>query len=44
MKMVNPPHPGETLREDVMPEIKMTVTALAKPLGCSADCPISRTN
>lgn len=35
MKMFNPPHPGEALREDVMPEINMTVTALAKHLGYS---------
>ena len=33
--MSNPPHPGEGLREDVLPEIKMTVTALAKHLGYS---------
>lgn len=35
MTMHNPPHPGEGLREDVLPEIKMTVTALAKHLGYS---------
>lgn len=35
MKMFNPPHPGEALREDVLPEINMTVTALAKHLGYS---------
>lgn len=29
MKRFNPRHPGETLREDVLPEIKLTVTALA---------------
>lgn len=35
MTMHNPPHPGEGLREDVLPEIKMTVTALAKHIGYS---------
>jgi addiction module HigA family antidote len=35
MTMLNPPHPGEGLRADVLPEIKMTVTALAKHLGYS---------
>ncbi len=28
-----PPHPGEYLREDVLPEIGMTVTDLATHLG-----------
>lgn len=35
MTMHNPPHPGEGLREDVLPEIRLTVTALAKHLGYS---------
>jgi addiction module HigA family antidote len=35
MTMSNPPHPGEALREDVLPEIKMSVTALAKHLRYS---------
>ena len=35
MTMHNPPHPGEGLREDVLPKVKMTVTALAKHLGYS---------
>lgn len=35
MTMINPPHPGEALREDVLPEIKMSVMALAKHLGYS---------
>lgn len=35
MTMHNPPHPGEALREDVLPEILMTVTALAKHIGYS---------
>ncbi len=29
----NPPHPGETLREDVMPALGLTVTEAAKQLG-----------
>ena len=35
MVMFNPPHPGEALREDVLPAIKMTITALAEHLGYS---------
>ncbi|MBD8710207.1 HigA family addiction module antidote protein [Pseudomonas sp. CFBP 13711] len=35
MTMFNLPHPGEALREDVLPEIKMSVMALAKHLGYS---------
>ena len=31
--MFNPPHPGETLREDVLPELGLTVTAAAEQLG-----------
>ena len=31
--MHNPPHPGETLREDVLPELGITVTDAAKQLG-----------
>ena len=31
--MHNPPHPGETLREDVLPELRITVTDAAKQLG-----------
>jgi len=33
MRMHNPPHPGESLREDVLPAIKMSVTGLADHLG-----------
>lgn len=32
MKMYNPPHPGETLREDVLPALGLTVTAAAEQL------------
>lgn len=28
-----PPHPGEILREDILPNLDMSVTALAKHLG-----------
>ncbi len=29
----NPPHPGETLREDVLPALGLTVTEAASQLG-----------
>lgn len=32
-RMFNPPHPGETLREDVLPALKLTVTEAATQLG-----------
>ena len=32
-RMYNPPHPGETLREDVLPALGLTVTAAAMQLG-----------
>jgi addiction module HigA family antidote len=31
--MHNPPHPGETLRADVLPALRLTVTAAAEQLG-----------
>ena len=31
--MYNPPHPGETLREDVLPSMGLTVTEAAKQIG-----------
>lgn len=31
-RMHNPPHPGETLRDDVLPALGMTVTAAAEHL------------
>jgi addiction module HigA family antidote len=31
--MYNPPHPGETLREDVLPHLNLTVTQAAQALG-----------
>jgi len=32
-RMFNPPHPGETLREDVLPALGLTVTEAAAQLG-----------
>lgn len=32
-KMHNPPHPGETLKEDVLPALGLTVTEVAEQLG-----------
>jgi len=31
--MFNPPHPGELLKEDVLPELDVTVTEAANQLG-----------
>jgi addiction module HigA family antidote len=31
--MFNPPHPGETLREDVLPALSLSVTEAATQLG-----------
>jgi len=33
MLMFNPPYPGETLREDVLPALRLTVTEAADQLG-----------
>ena len=35
MSMFNPPHPGEILKEDVLPEIGITVGKFAAHLGIS---------
>lgn len=35
MAMYNLTHPGEALREDVLPAVKMTITSLAQHLGYS---------
>lgn len=35
MQMHNPPHPGSILREDVLPEVGITVTEAASQLGIS---------
>ena len=34
-RMHNPPHPGETLREDVLPALGLSVTNAAAELGVS---------
>ncbi len=34
-RMFNPPHPGETLREDIMPALNLSVTDMANQLGIS---------
>jgi len=34
-RMFNPPHPGEALREDVLPALGLTVTEAARQLGVS---------
>jgi addiction module HigA family antidote len=31
--MHNPPHPGETLKEDVLPDLGLTVSEAARQLG-----------
>lgn len=33
--MYNPPHPGATLREDVLPALEISVTEAARQLGIS---------
>jgi len=33
MIMFNPPHPGETLREDVLPALNISLTEFARHLG-----------
>lgn len=33
--MMNPPHPGEVLREDVLAELNLSVTEAAERLGVS---------
>ena len=33
--MFNPPHPGEMLREDILPAMGLTVTKAAKQIGVS---------
>lgn len=34
-RMFNPPHPGEAIREDILPTLGITVTEAAKQLGVS---------
>ncbi len=35
MRMYNPPHPAEVIKEDILPELGLSVTAAAKQLGVS---------
>jgi antitoxin HigA-1 len=35
MPMLNPPHPGENLRDDVLIPLRLSVTETAKALGVS---------
>lgn len=35
MRMHNPPHPGEMLKEDVLPALALTVTEASEQLGVS---------
>ncbi len=35
LKMHNPPHPTETLREDILPALGISVTQAAKQVGIS---------
>ena len=35
MRMHNPPHPGLLIRDDILPELGLTVTEAAKQLGVS---------
>jgi addiction module HigA family antidote len=35
VRMFNPPHPGHTLRDDVLPALGLTVTQAAEQLGVS---------
>ncbi len=35
MPQFNPPHPGETLLEDVLPALNMSITAMARHLKLS---------
>ena len=34
-RIFNPPHPGESIREDILPALDITVTDAAKQLGVS---------
>jgi addiction module HigA family antidote len=34
-RMYNPPHPGETIREDILPALGLSVTEAARDLGVS---------
>jgi len=34
-RMFNPPHPGESIREDILPALNLSVTEAARQLGVS---------
>ncbi|KAA9132672.1 HigA family addiction module antidote protein [Marinihelvus fidelis] len=34
-RMFNPPHPGESIREDILPALGLSVTEAARQLGVS---------
>lgn len=34
-RMFNPPHPGDTIREDILPALGISVTLAARQLGVS---------
>lgn len=36
-RVYNPPHPGQTLRDDVLPEFSLSVTEAAEQLGVSRE-------
>jgi plasmid maintenance system antidote protein VapI len=42
MRMHNPPHPGEILKQDVLPELGLTVGQLAAHLGVSHPTQLAR--
>ncbi|MCU7835456.1 MAG: HigA family addiction module antidote protein [gamma proteobacterium symbiont of Taylorina sp.] len=35
MTIYDPPHPGSVLREDVLPELNLTITEITKQIGVS---------
>ena len=35
MRMFNPPHPAEIIKEDILPELGLSVTKAARQLGVS---------
>ena len=35
MRMFNPPHPAEIIKEDILPELGLSVTEAARQLGVS---------
>ena len=41
-RMFHPSHPGETLRDDVLPALGMKVTQAAEQVGCEPRCADAR--